>query len=160
MPIRIQCESLRSLQFRTGELQFRYTGLWTVMNSTPWIRDSSTAPFIFIKSGDATLWHATRSDIKIREQLGRNCKVTRSAEKWVFHFHWHSLFSWLISFSICTTGQHQKYKKLHLTNSMEQSPSWEANSQGSLPHSQQPPVPILSQIDPLHAPIPLLEDPS
>jgi hypothetical protein len=55
------------------------------------------------------------------------------------------------------------------TNSMEQSPSWEANwslATKEIPrilwnpkvhHNRPPPVPILSQIIPVHATIPLLE---
>jgi hypothetical protein len=61
-----------------------------------------------------------------------------------------------------------------LTNSMEQRPSWEANifsASQEIPHiswkpevhyrilNSPPPVPILSQLDPLHAAIPRLEDP-
>jgi hypothetical protein len=61
-----------------------------------------------------------------------------------------------------------------LINSMEQRPSWETNSFSAsrkIPHILRnrevyyrihkgpPPVPILGQLNPVHAPIPLLEDP-
>jgi hypothetical protein len=75
--------------------------------------------------------------------------------------------------SLCSIFLH-RYPTTNWTNSMEHSPSWEANRSSAtqeIPrdlcnpkvyfrvHRRPPPVPILIKLHPVHAPIPFLSDP-